>query len=258
MTRAQRPLKLGSARKARLRVVRSGLHEEAAKRLRALIIRGDLKPGEQLIEADLCAALGVSRTPLREALKLLAAESLVELRRNRSAIVTPIRREDIDELFEAVAGIERFGAELAAVRMTQREHERLTSLQERMERHHDVGQLQDYFELNQQIHAFILACARNGALKATHDGLMARVERARFFALSSQVRWAESVEEHRAIMQALAARDGETAGRLLGHHVQRTGQVVNNILHGETADARGSDPHRAAGDDMVLPRGIVR
>src|SRR5688572_17421315 len=107
MARAQKALKISAGRKARLRVVRSGLHEEAALRLRALIVRGDLPPGETLVETELCDALGVSRTPLREALKLLAAEGLIELRLNRSAVVAPIRREEIAELFEAVAGIER-------------------------------------------------------------------------------------------------------------------------------------------------------
>lgn len=247
MARAQKAFRISGGRKARLRVVRSGLHEEAAMRLRALIIRGDLSPGEQLVEADLCEALGISRTPLREALKLLAAEGLVQLRLNRSSLVTPILREEIDELFEAVAGIERIAAELAAVRMTARDHQKLATLQERMERHHDAGELREYFELNQQIHSFVLACARNGALKSTHDGLMARVERARFFALSSQERWDESVEEHRAIMRALAARDGDKAGRLLAHHIRRTGQVVNDALHAdvEAGDA-GSEPRAAA------------
>ena len=78
MARRQKTFKIPAARKPRLRVVRSGLHEEAAVRLRSLIVRGDLPPGETLVEADLCAALGVSRTPLREALKLLAAQGLVE------------------------------------------------------------------------------------------------------------------------------------------------------------------------------------
>ncbi|MDQ4060907.1 MAG: GntR family transcriptional regulator [Pseudomonadota bacterium] len=249
MVRAQKALKIPGARKARLRVVRSGLHEEVAIRLRSLIIRGDLAPGEQLVEADLCKALGVSRTPLREALKLLAAEGLVQLRLNRSSIVTPIRREEIDELFEAVAGIERIAAELAAVRMTARDYEKLANLHERMERHHDAGELREYFELNQQIHSFIIACARNGPLKSTHDALMARVERARFFALSSQERWDESVEEHRAIMRALAARDSDRAGRLLAHHVQRTGQVVNDALHAHVAEAAdaAADSRQAAG-----------
>ena len=117
------------------------------------------------------------------------------------------------------------------MRMTARDLEKLGSMQERMERHHDAGELRDYFELNQQIHDFIVACARNGALKSTHDGLMARVERARFFALSSRERWDESVEEHRRIMRALAARDGDKAGRLLADHVLRTGQVVSDVLH---------------------------
>jgi DNA-binding GntR family transcriptional regulator len=247
MARTQKVLKIPGGRRASLRVVRSGLHETAAIRLRSLIVRGDLAPGEQLIEADLCGALGVSRTPLREALKLLAAEGLVQLRLNRSSIVTPIRREEIDELFEAVAGIERLGAELAAARMTLRDHEKLASLQARMERHHDAGELREYFDLNQQVHRFIIACARNSALRSTHDTLMARVERARFFALSSQERWDESVEEHRAIMRALAARDGDKAGRLLAHHVQRTGQVVNAALHADVDADDVSESRRVSG-----------
>ena len=247
MARAQKTLKIPSNRKVRLRVVRSGLHEEAALRLRSLIVRGDLPPGEALVEGELCAALGVSRTPLREALKLLAAEGLVELRLNRSAIVAPIRREEIDELFEVVAGVERIGAELAAMRMTARDHDKLATLQQRMERHHDAGELREYFELNQQIHQFILGCARNAALRSTHEALMARVERARFFALSSRKRWDESVEEHRAIMRALAALDGDKAGRLLAQHVRRTGQVVNDALHADRAEApKGASDRREA------------
>lgn len=247
MARAQKASKIPIARKSQLRVIRSGLHEEAAMRLRSLIIRGDLPPGEPLVEADLCDALGVSRTPLREALKLLAAEGLVQLRMNRSAIVAPIRRGEIADLFEAVAGIERIGAELAAIRMTAKDHEKLANLQERMERHHDRGELREYFELNQQIHLFILGCARNGALKSTHDALMARVERARFFALSSRERWDESVEEHRQIKDALGARDCDKAGRLLARHIMRTGQVVNDALHAQSDEAQAAPVVRRAG-----------
>jgi DNA-binding GntR family transcriptional regulator len=131
--------------------------------------------------------------------------------------------------------------------MTTRDHQKLVGLQERMERHHDAGELREYFELNQQIHGFILGCARNGALKATHDALMARVERARFFALSSRKRWDESVEEHRQIMQALTVQDGDRAGRLLGHHIMRTGQVVNDTLHPDAGDTVEADsPSREA------------
>ena len=95
-----------------LRVRRVGLHEEAAERLRRLIVRGALEPGAQLNEVALSDALGVSRTPLREALKLLAAEGLVELRRNRSPVVTSFSRTEIDELFETLAGVERTAADV--------------------------------------------------------------------------------------------------------------------------------------------------
>ena len=221
----------------RLRVPRTGLHEQAATRLRTLIVRGDLKPGEQLLEADLSEALGISRTPLREALKQLAAEGLVEQRLNRSAVVAPVRRDDLTELFEAVSGIERCAAELAATRMVERDVERLEALQERIELHHDRGELREYFETNQQIHSAIVGFARNAVLKATHDILLARVERARFFALSVHGRWDESVRDHQDILAALKAGDADRAGRLLGHHVRRTGEIMATTLDSDADDA---------------------
>jgi len=217
-------------RRPDLRVPRAGLHEQAARKLRTLIVRGDLLPGEQLPEASLSAALGISRTPLREALKQLATEGLVELQLNRSAVVAPLRREELTELFEAVSAIERCAAELAAVRMTAQDVERLEALQARIERHHGRGELRDYFEANQQIHSAIVGFARNGVLKASHDALLARAERARFFALSADGRWDESLREHRQILAALKARDAERAGRLLGQHVRRTGEIVADTL----------------------------
>jgi DNA-binding GntR family transcriptional regulator len=213
-----------------LRVPRAGLHEQAAKKLRTLIVRGDLMPGEPLLEVSLSEALGISRTPLREALKQLAAEGLVELRLNRGAVVAPLRRDELTELFEAVSGIERCAAEFAAHRMTLQDLARLEALQKRIERHHGRGELRDYFEVNQQIHGAIVGFARNGVLKASHDALLARAERARFFALSAHGRWDESVREHRQILAALKARDGERAGRLLSRHVRRTGEIVADTL----------------------------
>ena len=213
-----------------LRVRRVGLHEEAAERLRRLIVRGALEPGAQLNEVALSDALGVSRTPLREALKLLAAEGLVELRRNRSPVVTSFSRTEIDELFETLAGVERTAAELAAERMTTTDLERLDELQRRMEDFHDRGKLRDYFDLNQQGHRFIVECARNAVLTATHEHLLLRVERARFFALGSRERWAESTAEHRGVLDALRRRDAIRAGELLARHVRRTGTVTNDII----------------------------
>jgi DNA-binding GntR family transcriptional regulator len=223
------------------------LHEQAAERLRTLIVRGELRPGQQLGEADLSDALGISRTPLREALKQLASEGLVELHLNRSAVVAPFRREDLRELFEAVAGIERCAAELAAARMQPRDVERLEALQDRIESHHGRGELREYFEINQQIHSAIVDFARNSVLKATHEVLLARAERARFFALSVLGRWDESVREHQEILSALKAGQASRAGRLLGDHVRRTGEIVAETLDGKAHSYPPDRPAKARG-----------
>lgn len=215
---------------SRLRLTRAGLHTRSTERIRDLIVQGHLRPGDAIPETELCAALGVSRTPLREALKLLAAEGLVELRPNRSPRIIPMRPDENQELFEAVSGIERVAAELAAQRATPAELRRLRALQERMEKDYQSRRLESYFVLNQKIHSMIVSLAKNMVLKATHNWLLGRVERARYFALSREDRWDESVTEHREILAALEARDADRAGHLLARHVKRTGEVVNALL----------------------------
>jgi len=218
------PTKAASRTAARKLPERVALHEQARDRLRTLIVRGDLAPGVAILETRLSEELGISRTPLREALKLLSAEGLLELRSNRSAQITPLRPAEIDEIFEVISAIEGFAAKLAAYRITNAELRRLSQLQDRMETHHEEGRLNDYFKINQEIHSFIIACAKNAVLKSTHDTLLARAERARYFALSSRSRWDDSVLEHRQILKALKMRDGTAAARALTQHVLRTGR----------------------------------
>lgn len=233
---------LGGAGKRQLRLARSGLHDQALDALRRSIIRGDLAPGATLVENDLCKQLGVSRTPLREALKLLAAEGLVELRPNRSPRIRQMLPEETGELFEAIGGIERLAAEMAAKRITPRELQRLRVLQASMERHHTARALEAYFGINQQIHRLIVASAKNGPLREVHESLLARAERARLFALSARDRWDQSVEEHRAILKALEDHAPEAAGRLLGDHVCRTGSIVCAVLRGGASSLEDGPP----------------
>jgi DNA-binding GntR family transcriptional regulator len=220
---------VGTGRKT-IKLKRTGLHERAAARMRDMIIRGELEPGSSMQETRLSEALGVSRTPLREAMKLLAAEGLVELRPNRSPRIADIETGNILELFEALAGIERLAAELAAQRVTERELQRLRLLQTRMESYHLDGKLDDYFSINGEIHGLIVRAARNAPLREAHETLLSRAERARYLALGAERRWSNSVEEHAAILAALEARDGEAAGRLLSAHVQRTGTALLEVL----------------------------
>lgn len=225
----QKKSDVGNGRKT-VKLKRTGLHERAAARMRAMIIRGELEPGSSMQETKLSDALGVSRTPLREAIKLLAAEGLVQLRPNRSPRIADIETDKLLELFEALAGIERFAAELAARRMTERELQRLRLLQARMENHHREGKLDEYFAINGEIHGLIVRAAKNAPLREAHQMLLSRAERARYLALAAERRWSNSVEEHSDILVALEARDGDLAGRLLSAHVQRTGTALLEVL----------------------------
>jgi DNA-binding GntR family transcriptional regulator len=229
--------KRGRPRKIRLsqeggpdRLRRANLHERAANQMRGMIVEGKLSPGAAIVEAELCEVLGISRTPLREAVKLLAAQGLVELRPNRSARVAPLDAAHITDLFEALGNLERISAEYAAQRLTLAELSDLRAMQERMERHYESGDLVAYFAVNQAIHSFILAGARNATLIEMHRWLFARAERARYFALGSHSRWVESIQEHRGILAALEARNSQEAGRLLAIHVQHTGTGVLAML----------------------------
>ncbi|MCG5241421.1 GntR family transcriptional regulator [Azospirillum doebereinerae] len=202
------------------------LTEMAVDRLRGMIVYGDLAPSARLIEPELSERLGISRTPLREALKLLAAEGLVMLRPNRNAIVAPLDATELTHLFEAEGCIESFAARAAAERMTAADLRRLRGFQAKIEALQGAGALEEYFDINQKIHRLIVSSAKNPALAEAHDRLLGRLARARYFALGAQGRWKESVLEHREILTALEARDGDTAQRLFVHHVGRTGEVV--------------------------------
>jgi len=194
------------------------LHESAAERLRDMIVEGRLQVGERLHEANLAAVLQVSRTPIREAIKLLATEGLVDLIPGRGARVSGFSVEQVRELFEAIAGVERNASELAAERMTEAEFDKLKRLHERMARHHAAGERQPYFRLNQEIHLAIVAAAKNATLQAIHGSLLSRARRARYEALASQPRWIEAMGEHELLMAALAHRDGPLAGAIMHKH----------------------------------------
>lgn len=206
------------------------LHEEVVDRLRDMIIEGEIGGGERLHEIDLSARLKVSRTPLREALKLLASEGLVELLPGKGARVSKMSGEVFGDLFEVVSGLERLAVELAVVRMSSRDLERLRRMHDRMAAHFAAHERHEYFALNHQIHVAIVAASKNETLMATHAALMVKARRGRFTALASEERWKEAMAEHEALMEALERRDGEAAGKILFQHDRRTGETTKALL----------------------------
>ena len=211
-------------------IQRRPLHNELADRLRHMIVEGELAPGEKLAEKELCSRFGVSRTPLREAMRVLATEGLVLLTPNRGCTVARLTLADLDEAFPIMGALEALSGELACRHITDAEVARIHELHERMVRKYEAGALSDYFKLNEQIHQLILAAARNPTLAQMQLSLAGRVRRARYMANMSPARWARAVAEHEKILEALAARDGKRLAVLLKEHLANKLQTVKEAL----------------------------
>ncbi len=198
---------------------RRSLHDELTERVRALITDGELSPGQKIPERDLCERFGVSRTPLREALKVLASEGIVTLQPNRGARVSSLTVAELEEVFPVMGALEALSGEIACRHITEQELAAIRSLDERMVAHWRRGELEPYFRLNQAIHEAILEATRNETLKAMYRSLAGRLMKARYIANMTPERWAEAVSEHQAILVALEARDGAKLSAILKAHL---------------------------------------
>jgi DNA-binding GntR family transcriptional regulator len=231
------------------------LHETVVERLRDMIVEGELASGERLHDANLARILQVSRTPIREATKLLATEGLVDLLPGRGARVSELSSENILELFETIAGIERHACELAAERMSERDLDRLRRAHKRMARHHAAGERQPYFKLNHEIHLAIVEASKNATLQAIHASLMSRARRARYAALASHARWMEAMGEHNQIMAALAERDSRRAGEIMRQHDLGTARSIVAALKPRLNEADAAPSSRdPSPQKMARPR----
>jgi DNA-binding GntR family transcriptional regulator len=202
------------------------LHTAVAARLRTLIVEGRLAPGEKLNERELAARLKVSRTPLREALKLLTAEGLVEHLPNRGAAVPRLDADDVAAAFEVMAALEGLSGELACARVTEAEVDEIRALHFEMLAHHARKDLSSYYRVNAQIHRAINRAARNPVLTETYDRINARIQAFRFRSNFDTDKWTVAVREHEAMVVALAARDGAELRAILIAHLNHKRDVV--------------------------------
>lgn len=200
-------------------IIRRPLHEEAVGRLRDLIVQGDLAPGQRLNERLLSEKLAISRTPLREAIKLLATEGLVELLPNRGAVVASMDTARLAETLQVMGALEGLAGELACRKSTPDQIAEIRSLHDEMLSMHARGDLAGYFRYNQAIHLKIVEASGNPVLANTYRHLNVNVRRARYMANLSKERWDAAVREHEEILSALAARDAAKLKRLLRDHL---------------------------------------
>lgn len=211
-------------------IARTTLHDQVSKRLRTMLIEGVLAPGAKLNERELSEQLQVSRTPLREAIKLLAAEGLVDLLPNRGAVAVQLDEADVMHAFEVLASLEGLSGELAAQRIDAMQLAELRALHYEMLACFTRRDLSGYYRLNAQIHSAINVAAANPVLTSTYRAINARVQSLRFRTNQNEAKWKLAVKEHERIVDALTAHDGAALRQLLVQHLQHKRDTVLELL----------------------------
>lgn len=198
------------------------LHGELLVALRDFIVEGNLEDGARVPERALCERFNISRTPLREALKVLAAEGLIELLPNRGARVRELSPADLRELFDVMGGLEALAGRLACERITEVEFAEIERIHHEMYRFYLRRDMHGYFQCNQAIHQLIVVAAGNATLATTYAGLAGRIRRVRYSAnlAKDRDRLGEAMREHEAILDALRRRAGAELSDILFVHLR--------------------------------------
>jgi DNA-binding GntR family transcriptional regulator len=218
------------------------LHDEILTRLRDHIVEGNIADGGRVRERQLCEMLGISRTPLREALKVLAAEGLVELLPNRGARVRQLSEQMLAELFDVMGGLEALAGRLACENITDAEIAEIERLHYEMYGFYLHRDMHGYFRINQLIHQKIVEASRNATLLAAYANFAGRIRRVRYSAnfARQRERWGEAMREHESILEALRRRAGNELSDILFIHLRNKRTAA--VEHLKAGDPASSGP----------------
>jgi len=206
------------------------LHDQVVARLRTMLVEGRIAPGAKLNERLLCEQLRVSRTPLREAIKLLASEGLVDLLPNRGAVAVKLSESDVLHTFEVLAALEGQSGELAAERVTDAELAEIRAMHYEMLASYERSDLSNYYRLNALIHVAINEATKNPVLVKAYRSVNARVTSLRFRTNQNAARWKIAVKEHERMVEALSARDAAALRAVLVEHLRNKRDTVIELL----------------------------
>ncbi len=216
-----------------MRLIHNSLHDEAAAALRDRIFAGELGPGMFLDEVRLAEEMKISRTPLREALKVLTAEGLVRHEPRRGCFVNEVTEQDLDEIFPVIALLEGRCAFEAARNATDADLAALEALHDRLNKHAKAWRINDYYDANFAIHEAIITLANNRWLAQVITDLRKIVKLARLQQLHAPGRLEQSLSEHMAVFAALKARDAEGAEAAMRTHLTRQRVALREVARNQ-------------------------
>lgn len=206
------------------------LAHDLRDRLEAEILSGKRPPGSRLDESKLAQHFGVSRTPVREALRELAAADLVVLRPRQGAVVATVTVTQLLHMFEVMAELESFCAKLAARRMTAQERKHLAEVHAHCGKLAEEAETYSYYDANRKFHEVIYAGSHNTYLEETTRAMRNRLSPYRRFQLNHPGRIVKSWKEHDAVVEAIANGDAEAAAAAMSHHVTIQGDVFTDFI----------------------------
>ena len=220
------------------------LAQEAAQRIREMIRKGTLKKGDRILEEPMCHAMGVSRTPLREALRILSSEGLIQLIPNKGAYVAQPSINDIGEMFHVMSILEGECARACAEKLDPEGMKRLDDLYRKLEEHCRAEDRERYMAVNHSFHSLVQDLAGNKVLSEVINGLRQKILLYRYRQIYQPDRLLESMQEHRDLQQAFRERNPAAAERCMQEHLNRQFQALKNVY---------ADPSRSS-DVPETPR----
>jgi DNA-binding GntR family transcriptional regulator len=205
------------------------LHEEIANNLREMIMSGELREGDKIKENEFCELMDISKTPLREALRVLSAEGLIRLIPNRGSYVTTPTFKEIKEMFDVMSVLEGVCARTAAEKMSNIDYEKLKKIHLQLEENFRLKDQKRYIRNNNKYHSFVQELAGNKTLNQIVNGLRQKILLYRYKSLNLSGRFEQSIQEHRDLLEAFRKRDAEKAELLMKSHMKKQSEALEKL-----------------------------
>jgi DNA-binding GntR family transcriptional regulator len=213
------------------------LHQEVANQIRGMIRNGILVKGQKIDEKYLCESMGVSRTPVRESLRILNSEGLIDLIPNKGAYISQPPIKEISDMFEVMSVLEGTCARLATKKMTEKNLRKIEALHQKLEKHYRNRDHKAYLDNNNTYHVFIQELSGNKVLNDVINGLRQKILLYRHRQLYQPERFKQSIQEHRDLLEAFRKRDAALAERLMKRHLNKQCEALVGLYASKEGEA---------------------